>query len=360
MYSAFLERTLRSIDSLKRHIATSESIRVLIHDTAISSSLAPDAAILSSHGAPERTEWRIIDHCATVTRIYAIYEQFFHEMLAEHLGLLQRYMDFSALPEELRNAYRRGLGTILDKKDGPRYAHLDLADLVGQYGRALTKKRYVLEPLSLLMHEQNLRIPELLRLVNGFGIVNLKGWIDNHHLVQKFFDGNRNSASAEKEMEELIKYRNEAAHGSIQVDNILGAHYLFEFCDFIGVLCTMFSECVSSAGIDCLIVAGRAQAQGKITEVFSKGKILVGSLSGTFSVGDTLYLRKKNYCAARRIDSLQLNGVDHPSVTLTVPTELGIGVNFPALNNVDVATLNLSPPASSLSIKNSIKNFKAR
>jgi hypothetical protein len=92
MYNAFLSRTTETITALAKHIQTSDRFRAAVFDGQLkcaSGTPCFDLSIGSTETAPDRLEWRIIDHCAAVTRIYAIYEQFAHEMIREHLSLLQ-------------------------------------------------------------------------------------------------------------------------------------------------------------------------------------------------------------------------------------------------------------------------------
>lgn len=343
MYAAFLERTQLSIEALKQHLATSEALRSVIHEKTLSCQREPlcfSRSLLSIETAPDRLEWRVIDHCAAVTRVYAIYEQFAQEMIREHLGLLQEHIPFSNLPGELKASYRRGLATILEKKEGPRYGHINLSNLVDQYSLALSDKAYVLEPLALLIQEQNLRLPELTRLFTACGIPNINAWIDKHRSIKKFFDeGERLAASAEHEMLELIKYRNDAAHGSIHIDDLLGLDYLYEFCDFVSAICEAISERVQLNGIECLIDNGIAERRGKVAECIKSDEVLIGMMTGKFFVGDTIYLCGDDYCIAREIINLQVEGVDHAEVSLLEPTELGLAIDKPGRKKASIIVI---------------------
>jgi len=346
MYNAFLEQTQKRIDALRKYISVSDVIRSAIHEKTFlckADAKCFDQSPLSTEKAPDRVEWRLIEHCTTVTRIYAIYEQFSHEMLREHIGLLQKNLPFSAFPEEVRQAYRRGISAILEKKDGPRYAHLDLRSLVEQYGKALAGQPYTLEPLALLVQEQNLRIHELARLFSGCGIENIASWIDQHPSVIDFFAaGGRLGASADHEMRELIKYRNDAAHGSIDIDELPGIDYLFEFCDFISAICAAVSERVQLVGLQKLIDAGIASKRGKIDECLKNREVIIGKLTGKFRVGDIIYLHGSDYCVAREIKSIQIDGADQREVALSSPTELGLAINGPGRKRATVTALDSS------------------
>ena len=365
MYSAFLDRTRQSIEALKRHLATSETVRSVIYEKTSTCNATPPCMSLplSSETAPDRIEWRIIDHCAAVTRIYAIYEQFAHEMIKEHIDLLQKNVVFSQLPNELKSAYRRGLATILEKKDGPRYGHIDLQDLVAQYGQALSDKPYVLEPLALAIQEQNLRIPELSRLMAACGIPNIGAWISKHASVLNFFsNGDRLAASAEHEMVELISYRNDAAHGSINIDDLPGLDYLYEFCDFVSAICEAITERVQLTGIECLLENGRAEIKGKADECIKSGMVLIGKMVGDFQIGDTIYLRGDDFCMAREITSMQIDNVDYENISFAAPTELGFAINRPGRKNAEIIALrpvDHKPPVGSTTIPIELSNATA-
>lgn len=332
MYSAFLDRTLRNIEALKKHIQTSEALRTAIHDGSLACKGEPHCfqpLSAALQGSPERVEWRIIDHCAIVTRIYAIYENFAHEMGKEHLNLLQRSYNYADLPVSVQLAHRQGIAKILEKKDGPRYGSLDVGQLIGQYHSGLSGQSYELEPKALLIHDQNLRLPELARVMKNCGISDMDAWIEKHRSVVEFFaEGNRLAASATHELVELIKYRNDAAHGGIQVDDLAGSDVLIEFCNFVAVLCAALAERVQAAGIDCLLAVGKAFDAGRVEECLKAGTVLIGPMIGAMSVGSTIFLRGDNFCLRREIRSLQIEGVNHDSVDLEQATELGIGIDL--------------------------------
>jgi hypothetical protein len=343
MYAAFLEKTLRSIDALRRHLSTSDLLRSVIHENlpiCKGEKICFSQAIPSIDTAPDRLEWRVIDHCAAVTRIYAIYEQFAQEMIRGHISLLQRHLPYSKLPNDLQNSYRRGVATILEKRDGPRYGHLDISKLIQQYGLALSDKEYVLEPLALLMQEQNLRLPELTRLLTGCGIGNMTSWIEKHQSIRNFFDKEeRLAATAEHEMRELIKYRNDAAHGSINIDELPGLDYLYEFCDFVGAVCEAMAERVQLTGLECLIESKAAVLHGKVTECLKSGKVVIAKVTGHFKVGDTIYLCGNDYCIAGEVNSIQAKNVSHTELTVLEVTELGIGINRTGRSKAEIISI---------------------
>lgn len=350
MYSASLEKTLGNISALKRYILTSDAFRSAVHEQHLICRVTDkcfDLAKFSRENAPERLDWKVIDHCAVVTRIYAIYEQFAQEMLREHLGILQKHVSFDALPAELHSAYRRGLATILEKKDGPRFGHLHLPSLITQYGMALSGQSFTLEPLALLIQEQNLRMGELSRLFAANGISNITSWIDQHPSIKDFFSAEgRLGGTCEHEMLELIKYRNDAAHGSITVDDILGISVLIEFCDFISAVCEAIFEGVQKKGIEILIDANIAYSLGKVTECIKEGKVIIGNLEGSFAVGDTIYLSGEGYCWEREILEIRCKDQSMPTVLTEESTEFGILLDKKGKKNARIFIIKPEQPAA--------------
>lgn len=327
MYTSSLDRARSSIEALKRHLQTSDSLRKVIHETALACKVETRCfEPLSAAAAPDHVEWRIIDHCAAVTRVYAIYEQFAHEMIREHLSLLQRHYSFDDLDDSIKNSYRVGLSKILEKKDGPRYGDLDLSLLITQYNNALTGQPYVLEPRAMAMQDQNLRLSELHRLMAACGVDGVDGWIEKHHSVKNFFTSgeDRLAATARKELAELIQYRNDAAHGGLVVDDVLGPDVLLEFCDFTAVLCEALAEKVQLVGLEVMYQKNTAVIHGEVSELLKDGMVIIGPMQGHFQVGGRIYLCGANYCFERTIASIRIDDADYQHVSLEEEVEVGV------------------------------------
>jgi hypothetical protein len=359
MYNAFLQRTKETIAALGKHILTSDRFRVAVFDQKLkcaSGTSCFDPALASTELAPDKLEWRIIDHCAAVTRLYAIYEQFVHEMIREHLGLLQGHLSFTNLPASIQLAYRLGLSKILEKKDGPRFGDLDLATLIKGYNAALGGEDYNLEPRAiLLLQEQNLRLPELGRFMAQCGVAGMEAWVEQHRAVREFFaTDDRLTASAASQMAELVKYRNDAAHGSIDIGAILHVNVLIEFCEFISAVCESLAERIQLAGLCTLEENKSATERGKITELLKGGMVAIGVMTGSFRVGDSVYLCGDSYCFERKIVSLQLEGVPQEDVNLAVESELGIGLDGIGKKNAIIMTREVDNKNTDIDVSHDI------
>jgi len=351
MYNAFLGRTQEAISALRRHIHASDRFRTAVFEQKLRCTAASpcfDPELGSIETAPNRIEWRIIDHCAAVTRIYSIYEQFAHEMIREHLSLLQGRLAFDELPEKIRSSYRSGVAKILEKIGGPRFAALDVGQLIAGYHDALSGNPYMIEPQAMLMQEQNLRLPELDRFMRACGIDDVSSWVEAHPAVEAFLAaGGRQNATAATEMAELIGYRNDAAHGSIDIGDILHVNVLIEFCDFVGAVCEALAERVQLAGLRSLQPRGHVLEHGKITESLRGGTVAIGEILGALEVGNTVYLCGKNYCLERTVTSLQIEDKPLKKIDLEVLTEVGLIFDGAFKKNDKMLTLQpIAPPFS--------------
>ncbi|WP_230968044.1 MAE_28990/MAE_18760 family HEPN-like nuclease [Nostoc sp. WHI] len=195
---------------------------------------------------PKAREWRVYDHCAVVTRLYAIYERFVEELISDWLILLPGlYPRYSDLEETIRNNHQLGVGKLLTELNKNRYEHLSSKKVMqGLFYGTTGEKEYELLPDAFLIHEQNLRRETLERLFANAGISNAWAWVEKHRSIKYFLEeirGNQNTA--EGELNEFISYRNDAAHGF--PDDVLGASALLELCDFVDALSQALAELVT-------------------------------------------------------------------------------------------------------------------
>lgn len=110
MFDALLEQSLKGLDAVKRHIEWSDFIRSLLAKQQIvcGNASAPCFDVNAIYSiAPANSEWRIIDHCSAVTRLYAIYERFVHELLREFLAFLEQNVPYSKLDLTFRTEHQR-------------------------------------------------------------------------------------------------------------------------------------------------------------------------------------------------------------------------------------------------------------
>ncbi|MCC5634356.1 hypothetical protein LC593_00525 [Nostoc sp. CHAB 5844] len=333
-------------DILMRVKVNVNTVRSIIktNDRLMEISFAPGAIIKKEIGEetelifsqllqdiPKATEWRIYDHCAVVTRLYAIYERFVEKLISDWLILLpELYPNYSDLDETIRSNHRLGVGKLLTELNKNRYEHLSPKKVMqGLFYGTTGEKEYELLPDAFLIHEQNLRWDTLERLFASAGISNAWGWVKKHRAIKYFLEeirGNQNTV--EGEINKFISYRNDAAHGF--PDDVLGAGALLELCDFVDALSQAFAELVTYHILKRKESIGQIKEIGKITEWFKKSNagvaIIVEEIN--LSIGKQIFLvnQETSCCYLVAINSIKLNNT--PVNDLQTTTGMEVGLKF--------------------------------
>jgi len=139
---------------------------------------------------PEKNEWQSYEHCAAVTRLYAVYENFVEDLISQWLrSIPQLGTSYSDLDERIKNTHREGVGRLLLDLKKKRYQNLSENDVIkGLFYGVNDNKKYDLIPDAFLLHEQNLRKDELEKLFADAGIANAWMWVNNHISVKQFVE----------------------------------------------------------------------------------------------------------------------------------------------------------------------------
>lgn len=285
---------------------------------------------------PEKNEWQSYEHCAAVTRLYAVYENFVEDLISQWLrSLPQLVPSYSDLDERIKKTHREGVGRLLlDLKKKNRYKNLSENDVIeGLFYGVTGNNKYDLIPDAFLWHEQNLRKDILNNLLENAGIADAWNWVSKHRSVKKFVEEPLGSQSlAATRLDDLIIYRNEAAH-RVVINELLGVDELLEFCDFIESLCQALVELVTYRIILQQGSTGQVREIGQVTRWFEQPKAARAKVRDiTLSVGQRIFLASetKAYCQLAIIESIQIDDVSQDTVEIITETEVGLKFNTDA------------------------------
>ena len=330
MFDKLLKDVSLHISTVKKVIQTNDRLRKIVfrHNPTIEQELAQNTqfAVLIEGVASEQ-EWLIYDRCAVVTRLYAIYERFVEDLITEWLEYLPKIVtEYSDLEERIKDTHQTGVGRLLTDLKKKRFEHLSINEVIqGLFNGVTGNERYKLIPDAFLLHEQNLRREVLEKLLADAGILNAWEWVDKHREIKQFIEDVRGSqTTAEAVLNELITYRNDAAHGAT-VDETLGSKELIELGDFIQVLCEALAELVTFE------IVNKYNNIGQITEWFKQPKAGVAKVKETtLSVGQNIFLVNKAsaYCQLAKIESIMINDVSQEQVVATSEQEVGLKFNI--------------------------------
>ena len=345
MFQALLLKAKDNIFTIRSIIKTNENLRrIILKDSNIETQTSEDYVKLLNkikEDIPKIREWRIYDHCAAVTKLYAIYENFVEDLIRDWLRLLPKlYSSYLDLDERIKNTHQLGVGRLLLDLNKNRYEHLSIEEVVNSLFLGVNDAEiYELLPDAFLFHEQNLRREILDKLLADAGVFNSWTWIDKHKSIKNFVKEIRGSQNtAEGELNELISYRNDAAHGAV-IDEFLGFNSLLELCDFVESLCQSLTDLFTYQVIKRKETIGEARKIGKITEWFKNPQAGIVKIDNiTLSIGCNLYLvsKKLAWCQSAVISSIKIDNISVGEVETVNEKEIGLKFDVNARKGLDL------------------------
>lgn len=262
-----------------------------------------------------------------ITRLYAIYEHFIQSIITDYLDAMPELIPYSDLSDVIKSEYRIGISHLLGKVGSGRYSGLSHENIILLYHEALTGKlKYQLVTQALTRHEQNLRLNVVETIIGRVELKDLRGWLSNSADLLKLYDGNISVIEQiEAEINELIQFRNEAAHGYLSV--AFGQTILIRYCNLVKELLKTLTGYFHKHLLEVRVNANKSIKVGKVSEVFSQAGAFIIKLNDgcTLSVNTQIHLVNANFCTSQTIDSLKLNGWDISTIT-ALKDELEIGV----------------------------------
>ncbi|NCT42493.1 MAG: hypothetical protein GPJ35_03300 [Microcystis aeruginosa G11-09] len=330
MFEGLLNNLNDDINTIRSIINISEKLREIIADN--SSQLNTEDLKYIQANAPLRYNWLVNDHCSSITRLYALYENFVENLVGNWIILLpQLYSCYQDLPKSVRNQHQTGCATLLSNEyKRNRFDSLSERDIIKNLfdTEYENTSRYNLTSAAFLLDDANLRKEQLTKLLANAGISATDSWqwIENHKKVKIFIDNN-DKRSVEKELKNFIELRNNSAHG--KVDTVLNANDLLKLCDFVEVICQAISELVLYCFVSRKIKIGKLQKIGKVVKWYQQPqacdvKILDEPQESNkrLEVGKKVFLvsEKKKICQNAIIESIQINrnGTNTPRRRITI------------------------------------------
>lgn len=330
MFSAALEALKTETNNLQRYLEATHSVRDIlgrIEPSLEPSHLEHDLAILGKI-APDVTRWRVMEHSLIVGRLYAFYESFCENLLSDWIYFLTNNLRFDQLPKKIIESYPAGFASIVSTLPSSRYPRLTTKELVASYHAALQGQgEYALNAECLIYHKNNLRWPELCAVFSRCGVDGLHEWISESVALSERLQmsSERIADVVAARLSNFIQYRNDSSHGAISPDEILGYEELYELTEFVGDFAENLDQFIKWKMVGMLCRSGRAQAIGRVTEVFRKANaVICVTNEARVKEGQKIYIKKGSEFREDRILTIQLDGDGLNVIDAEAGTELGI------------------------------------
>jgi hypothetical protein len=346
---AHLNSQLESeVQTALKALATNEAMRDLLisrHDllSAVGTQVPADAdetiQTVQTLGSlvphiPDKVDWQVYDHCAAVTRIYAVYERFVSDLVGEYVRMLPKlYGKYSDLPQPVTKQHRRGIGHILLKLgETGLYKNIEEEVVVAQLAAGLSGAAgYTLLTEAFFIDRQNLRLEALVRLFSSLGVENPGRSIESHPAILDFMakEGTEGS-SVEIELQTFIGYRNEAAHK--KVENLLSKDETAAVGRFICALGHALADLVKNEIYRRHVVLKHYLIICKIVEIHYGGKIVVGIPESGVNLkdGDEIIVCGEKLFRPTTIESIQLDGTEVAEAVGDGVREIGLQLSVKA------------------------------
>jgi hypothetical protein len=280
--------------------------------------------------SPLALAWRIYDHCATLTKIYSIFDLFMASLVGEICQTLPNcHPSFKELPPRTQETYRRGFAKVLAELKEKQY-HKDLneIDIVSSYLHAIEgNKGYKLLPEAFLVSKRALRLAQVYLIITDIGIQDVEQKLLGHpslnYHTQNGAGEETKSDILRRKLNEFIDARNDAAHQEVteiwRLDKIHAAAYL------IRDLCIAVCDTAEESLTRDLYKVGRYVNLGMVTELHSSGRgIVFRTKPCTLNLDTEILIVRKEKVRQSRIYSIEVDNVSHTSVDMGDGFEIGL------------------------------------
>ncbi len=347
MFTRLTQEVRSQIDVIRAALSTHDRLRALVGQSADGDYAANPALDEIRASSPPFLDWRVYDHCAAFTRLYAVYERFVWALVEEWLRLLPTLFDhYSDLPESVISGHRTGVADVLQRLGGDRYAHLTEADVLrGIANGVVLGGSYSLLPDAFLIDDQNLWRETLQKLFRRIGIDDAWGWITRHRSIERFLrDVRGNGSTAEAELRSFLQYRNSAAHGD--VDEVVATEEIHSIGEFVITLCDVLAEAVFRSVVERRLARNEAKEIGVVIHQFRDNVIGAEMRETTISTGDRLIVLRDNACYGVTVDTIQIERVERPVVVSSHGLRIGIRTSRPAVVGARLIRLHVGGQAA--------------
>lgn len=290
---------------------------------------------------------RRFDYAAFIVALYTSYERFIEELVASYVILESGRLDYSGLPQRLKEQHVIKTAEILMRRrvgEG-RYKGLTELLIVKNLFDCLNGARpYVLNKAAVIAHDANLRPDQIDQLFTNIGIEQVcqkvrqtDDLLDWYRGVKELESNPQDGIPAsliEERIRDLVERRNQIAHGGGNPLDLLGVEDMLELLTFVLSFARSVFRVVAGKYLDSFhgeSSPGRVELlQRKGDGPYQGGRIVVVEPpTQKLFVGQAVFV-STDAANARwgKIQSIQLSGVDHASLPAGTEAPEGIGLSL--------------------------------
>lgn len=291
---------------------------------------------LHSHYRGFRTDKRIFEYKASIISLYGLLEKYVELWIKEYLDSLSNVVpEYNKIDQKIRdNHFELSLKLIntITSRETAKYQHLTKEEVLKKLNDCIVNpSKYQINTDAFVLFSGNLKHNKIVELFNKLTLDLNDELLKNEELRNEIGLNQNTISRIEKDIlynkiNDLVERRNQIAHGSEEVDDILSISELEPYIQFLDKYCqaifqTLFEELIKQESIHIF---------QKIENVINTygNKVLAFELENyTIKVGDMLIVEtKEGRFYKKPILTIELNKKSYQELTVLEKTNVAVSV----------------------------------
>jgi hypothetical protein len=291
---------------------------------------------LKEHDRSFRTDKRIFEYKASIISLYGLLEKYVELWIKEYLNSLSNVVpEYNKIDQKIRdNHFELSLKLIntITSRETAKYQHFTKEEVLKKLNDCIVNPtKYQINTDAFVLLSGNLKHNKIVELFNKLNLDLNDELLKNEELKNEIGLNQNTISRIEKDIlynkiNDLVERRNQIAHGSEEVDDILSISELEPYIQFLDKYCqaifqTLFEELIKQESIHIF---------QKIENVINTygNKVLAFELENyTIKVGDMLIVEtKEGRFYKKPILTIELNRKEYPELIITEKTSIGVSV----------------------------------
>jgi hypothetical protein len=298
---------------------------------------------LKEHDRSFRTDKRIFEYKASIISLYGLLEKYVELWIKEYLDSLSNVVpEYNKIDQKIRdNHFELSLKLIntITTRETAKYQHFTKEEVLKKLNDCIVNPtKYQINTDAFVLLSGNLKHNKIVELFNKLNLDLNDELLKNEELKNEIGLNQNTISRIEKDIlynkiNDLVERRNQIAHGSEEVDDILSISELEPYIQFLEKYCqaifqTLFEQVIKNESIHTF------QKVENVIKIFGNKVLAFAIENYTIKVGDMLIIQtKEGRFYKKPILTIELNNQREPEFTITEKTKIAVSVDYKIKDN---------------------------
>ena len=289
---------------------------------------------LKEHDRSFRTDKRIFEYKASIISLYGLLEKYVELWIKEYLDSLSNVVpEYNKIDQKIRdNHFELSLKLIntITSRETAKYQHFTKEEVLKKLNDCIVNPtKYQINTDAFVLLSGNLKHNKIVELFNKLNLDLNDELLKNEELKNEIGLNQNTISRIEKDIlynkiNDLVERRNQIAHGSEEVDDILSISELEPYIQFLEKYCqaifqTLFEQVIKNESIHTF------QKVENVIKIFGNKVLAFAIENYTIKVGDMLIIQtKEGRFYKKPILTIELNNQREPEFTITEKTKIAV------------------------------------